>query len=116
MEAGKLRHRVALQRPAYTQNPVTGSQTLTWVTVATVWCHIAPLRAREYIASQATQSEVSAELFIRFRRDVEPTWRAVHMVNGVAYTIYNIQGVLQDAVTGMEHLKLMCRSGVNDGE
>lgn len=116
MEAGKFRHRVALQRPVYTQNNSTGSMTLTWQTVGTVWARIAPLRASEYIASQSNQSEVTTEIYIRFRRDVEPTWRAVHMVNGNQGAIYNIQGVMQDAVSGMEYLKLMCKTGVNDGE
>lgn len=116
MEAGEFRHRVSLQRPQYAQDPVTGENTLSWVPVQTVWAKIAPMRAREFIASQATQSEVTTEVFIRFRSDVQATWRAVHMVNGVAGAVYNIHGVMQDRVTGREHLRLMCATGVNDGE
>jgi SPP1 family predicted phage head-tail adaptor len=115
MEAGKFRHRIALQRPQYTQG-ADGERTLAWVTVGTVWAQIKALRAREYIASQANQSEITTEIFIRFRRDIQPTWRVVHMVNGAPATIYNIQGVMQDAQTGMDHLRLMCKSGINDGE
>ena len=116
MEAGEFRHRVSLQKPEYVQDPETGENVLTWVAVQTVWAKIAPLRAREFIASQATQSEVTTEVFIRFRSDIQPTWRGVHMVNGVPATVYNIHGVMQDRNTGREYLRLMCASGVNGGE
>lgn len=116
MEAGQLRHRVALQRPEYQQDADTGENILAWVTVGTVWARIAPLRAREYISSQANQSEITTEIFIRFRSDLDPTWRAVHMVNGSPARIYNIQGAMQDSDSGRDYLKLMCQSSVNDGE
>jgi SPP1 family predicted phage head-tail adaptor len=115
MEAGEFRHRVALQSPSYAQDPETGENVLTWITVATVWAAIRPLRAREFIAAQATQSQVTTEIFIRHRA-VEPNWRVVHMVNGVAGTIYNIHGVMPDAMSGREHIKLSVSSGVNEGE
>lgn len=116
MEAGEFRHRVKLQSPSYVQDPVTGENVLSWVDVQTVWAKIAPMRAREYIASQATQSEISTEIFIRYRTDVQPTWRGIHMVNGVAGDIYNIHGIMQDRNYGTVFLKLMCGTGVNDGE
>ena len=116
MEAGEFRHRVSLQRPEYEQDPVTGENKLSWVTVGTVWAKIAALRAREFIAAQATQSEVSTEIFIRFRTDVVASWRAVHMVNGAEGAIYNIAGVMPDKVTGREHLRLVSSAGVNEGE
>lgn len=116
MEAGEFRHRVKLQSPTYVQDPVTGENVLSWADVQTVWAKIAPLRAREFIASQATQSEITTEIFIRYRTDVQPTWRVTHMVNGVSGTTYNIHGVMQDKTYGNVTLKMMCGSGVNDGE
>ena len=116
MEAGDFRHRVSLQRPEYVQNPTTGEMALSWVTVGTVWAAIKPMRAREFLESQAAQSQVNTEIFIRFRSDILPTWRLVHMVNGVAGAIYNIAGILPDRVSGREHLRLMVSTGVNDGE
>lgn len=116
MEAGEFRHRIALQRPTYAQNSITGEMTLTWVTVQTIWASIRALRANELIAAQATQSKVTTDIFIRFRSDIEPTWRAVHMVNGAAGTIYNIAGILPDRYSGREHLRIMASSGVNEGE
>lgn len=116
LAAGKLRHRVALQSPSYTQDPTTGENALSWTTVATVSAAIEPLSAREFLAAQANQSEVSARIVIRRRSDVAANWRAVHMVNGVAATIYNIHGVLADKDSGLEYQTLVAAQGVNDGE
>lgn len=115
MEAGDFRHRVALQSPQETQDPQTGEMVISWQTQATVWASIRPLRAREFIAAQATQSQVTTEIFIRYRA-VDPTWRAVHMVNGVPGTVYNIHGVMADPHSGREHVKLAVSSGLNEGQ
>lgn len=116
LKAGPLRHRIRLDRPTYVQNTTTGEQTLTWVVVATVWARIEPLSAREFIAAQANQSEITARIVIRYRSDVLPSWRAVHMVNGVAGKVYNIHGVLADPESGLEWTTLPVSAGVNDGE
>lgn len=116
MEAGEFRHRIALQRPEYVQDETTGEMELSWMTVQTVWAAIKPMRGKEFIASHSNQSQVNTEIFIRFRSDILPTWRLVHMVNGVAGAIYNISGILSDRVSGREHLRLMVSTGVNDGE
>lgn len=116
MEAGEFRHRIALQRPEYAQDQNTGEMALSWVTVQTVWAAIKPMRGKEFIASHSNQSQVNTEIFIRFRTDIEPTWRMVHMVNGAAGTIYNIAAVMPDRNSGREHLRMQVSSGVNDGE
>jgi SPP1 family predicted phage head-tail adaptor len=114
MEAGEFRHRVALQKPMYTQNQTTGEMVETWLVVGTVWAAIRPLRATELVAAQATQSKVTTTIIIRFRSDIEPTWRIVHMVNGTAGRVYNIEGILQDKLSGREHIVLPCSSGLLD--
>lgn len=116
MEAGKLRHRVALQSVSLAQDPVTGENTPTWTTQATVWAAIEPMSVREFIAARADQSEVSTRIVIRRRSDVAASWRAVHMVNGSAGAIYNIEGVLADKDSGLEYQTLACSTGVNTGE
>lgn len=108
--SGKLRHKVALQRPIRTQNPDTGSVSTTWETIANVWASVEPLSAREFIAAQAVQSEISARITIRYRPDVDATMRILHRGR-----IYNIQGVLSDPRSGLEYLTLPCSEGVNDG-
>lgn len=108
--AGRLRHRVTIQRKVGSQNPNTGAITYTWVDVATVWAEVAPLSAREFVASQAMPSEVSTRITIRHRDDVTAQCRALHRGK-----VFNIHGVLADQVSGLEYLTLPCSEGVNNG-
>ena len=110
MRAGKLRHRVTIQRPDYTQDPVTGEMTPSWVEFAKTWASIEPLSVREFIAAAATQSKVSARIVIRYRTGIDATMRILHRDK-----IYNIEGALPDKVSGLEYLTLPCSEGVNDG-
>ena len=122
--AGKLRHRVRIERLANQvdsngdpiQDPVSGEVEKQWTEVDTVWAAIEPLSAREFIESSAKQSEISAKIIIRYRSDVLPTDRLVHVVNGAAGKIYNPAGLLQDQDSGMEYLTIPCGEGINTGE
>lgn len=114
LKAGRLRHRVALQSPSYTQNPTTGEMALGWTAQGTVSAAIEPLSAREFLAAQATQSQISTKIVIRYRDDVLPTWRAIHMVNGVPGKVYNLHGVLADPDSGLEYLTLPASTGANE--
>lgn len=103
MRAGKLRHRVTLQRKEQTQNPQTGAMLTTWVPVATVWAAFEPLSAREFIAAQAVQSDVSVRVTVRYRPGVTPAMRLIHRGK-----TYNIVGVLEDKDSGREYMTLPC--------
>lgn len=70
MQAGKLRHRVTLQEPVKEQNPTTGAVINTWRDVATIWAEVYPLSAREFIAAQASQGEITTRITIRYRAGV----------------------------------------------
>jgi len=111
MKAGKLRHRVTIQSPDITQNPVTGEMDNVWAEVATVWASVEPLSVREFMASAATQSEISARITIRYREGIAANMRILY--RGQAY---NIEGVLADPNSGLEYLTLPVSAGVNDGE
>lgn len=111
MRAGKLRHRVTIQRPGKTQDPVTGEIKNGWTDVVTVWASVEPLSVREFIASEAGQSEVSARITIRYRAGITAKMRIKHRGQ-----IFNIQGVLADPKSGLEYLTLPVSAGVNDGE
>jgi len=111
MKAGKLRHRVTIQSPGITQNPVTGEMVNGWAEVATVWASVEPLSVREFMASAATQSEISARITIRYREGIAANMRILHRSQA-----YNIEGVLADPNSGLEYLTLPVSAGVNDGE
>lgn len=110
MQAGKLRHRVMLQHKVSVQNPLTGAVTPEWQDIKKVWADVVPLSAREFIAAQATQAEITTRITIRYRSGLTNANRIVFRDR-----IYNIEGVLPDAVSGLEYLTLPCSEGVNDG-
>lgn len=124
IEAGRLRHRVRLERYDYLldsngnalQDPVTGETPREWQEVATCWCEIAPVSGREFLMSQAIQSQVTARLTIRHRDDVDASMRCVHVRSGRPDVIYNIRAVLADVESGLEYQTLMCSQGTGNGQ
>lgn len=106
MQAGKLKHRITLQRPAAGQDaygqPLTG-----WTDVATVWASITDMTGREYIAAAAVQASVQTRITIRYRADIVAAMRVLHGTD-----VYNIAAVLE---WGRDALNLMCEKGVGDG-
>lgn len=112
--AGKLRHRVLIQRKETMQDPVTGSPSTAWVDLADVWAAIEPLSAREFIQSASMQAQITARVTIRYRQDINAACRIVHVVNGLT-RLYDVQGVLADKDSGLEYLTLPVSEGVNEG-
>lgn len=119
LAAGRLRHQVSLQRSDYLrdtdgeviQDPNTGETTSEWTEIALLWAAIEPSSAREFIASQAVQSEITGKIVIRYRADILPTDRFVH--NGKVYQIF---GILPDKDSGLEYLTCPVGTGVSDGQ
>ena len=64
MQAGRLRHRVIVQRATDSIDSY-GDQTPTWAALGTVWAFVEPLNGREYFAAAQMQSEVSTRIVIR---------------------------------------------------
>jgi len=112
VRAGRLRHRVDIQKPVVDRDPEDNTELpVRW---ETVWercpASVEPLSAREFLAAQATQSEVTAKIVVRYRPGLVPTMRIIHRGE-----IYNIAGALPDNVSGLDYLTLPVSKGVNDG-
>jgi SPP1 family predicted phage head-tail adaptor len=90
MRGGRLRKRVILQRPVETQGD-TGGVTISWVDVATVWAGVEPLRGREYESARAQNAETTHRIVLRFRDDIQRTWR-LRLQNSTRY--YRIDEML----------------------
>lgn len=114
MQAGKLRHRVQIQQLIQTQDPDTGSAQVAWsdwpASGKKLWASIEALSARDFIAAQANQSEITARIVIRYRPGILPTMRILHRGK-----VYAIQGALPDADSGLEYITLPVSEGVSDG-
>lgn len=115
MSAGRLRHRVTIESMAGgVQSPLTGEMVSEWVAVArNVPAEILPLSAREMVAAQAVQSEVSARVVMRRRYDVDATMRLIHETRR-GKTIYTIVGIIPDNGSGEEWMTLPVKAGVSD--
>ena len=108
--AGRLRHRVSIQKQTEVIDPDLGPIGRDWVEMDKVWAEISPLSARDFIQSSALQSQITARITIRYRDDVDASMRVVHRNK-----VYNITGVLSDRDSGVEYLTLPCSEGTNEG-
>jgi len=122
IEAGRLRHRVRIEQlenlldsnGGVIQDEETGQVAQEWAEVATVWAAIEPLSAREFIQSQATQSQITARIIIRFRDGLNAAMRLVHVRRDIADVIYNPHGFLADKESGLEYLTIPVSTGVSE--
>lgn len=102
MRAGRLKHRVTLQSIVLDKD-ARGAVTKTPTTVATVWAGVEPLSGRAWFDAQRENSSVSVRIVMRYRADIDETWRIVH--KGVTYEI----GSIIDVDMRHSDLHLMCR-------
>lgn len=107
MRAGFLRHRLALKTKSVTRDSF-GEEDVTWVTAATVWGSVEPLRGREYMEAKQGQADVSHRVVIRYRTGVVPTMR-VYLEDGRGFEVDSVINRLERD----EMLELMCRELVN---
>lgn len=118
--SAKLRHRVRIERLAYlldshgdVYQDENGETRQEWTEVATVWAAVEPLSAREFMQSQATQSQITARIVIRYRDGLDASMRLVHVRTGRPDVIYNPHGFLADVDSGLEYLTAPCSAGVS---
>ncbi len=105
MQAGKLRHRIAIEAPAETQGP-DGSVSQTWGTFATAWASIEPLVGKEYFAAEREQADISHRIRMRFIGGITPRMRV-----SFESRIFEIESALNVSERNRE-LILMCRECV----
>lgn len=101
MKAGKLRHRVILQRLSAGDDGY-GGITEIWQEVAVLWAQVEPLRGNERYRAQAITAELSHKVTIRYRKNVVPQMRLV-----IGEQILNIQAVI-DPEERHVLLELLC--------
>jgi SPP1 family predicted phage head-tail adaptor len=104
INAGRLRHVVEIQHAVQTQDSTTGGMVDAWQTVtgcSTVPAEIHYLSAKEFVSSNAMQSEIVARITIRNRPGLNVKMRII----GMGKT-FNIHGILPDLETGKTWLTI----------
>ncbi|WP_373882655.1 phage head closure protein [Acinetobacter pittii] len=66
MQAGKLKHRITIQRPINTQDPVTGKLIQTWENFKSIFAEVTDLSTRDVIAAKAANSSIQARAKVRY--------------------------------------------------
>lgn len=105
MRAGDLRHEVYLQAPSKSFDS-EGAEVITWTTIATVWAAVVPLTGREYYEAKALNAELTHKVTIRYRRNVQTTWRVLY--GSRALGIVSVA----DVEERHEQLELLCKEVV----
>lgn len=106
MRAGKLRHRVTIQRLTETRDDA-GGLVPTWTDYAQVFASVEPLRGREFFAGQEKQSRVDTRIRIRYLADVTPKMRVEYGAH-----VYEIVNIIDPEMRHQE-MQLMCYEVAN---
>jgi SPP1 family predicted phage head-tail adaptor len=118
VRSGKLRHKVSLQRRVDDQEP-GGQVAHSYVETAKIWAGIASLSGREFLAAQQINSEITSRIAIRFRPEVNETYRIVHTIKhdeSPPWTdVYDVIAVMPDEKTGRREMSLLCAKRVAEG-
>lgn len=77
VHAGKLRHRIKLQRQEYVSDG-GGGQEVTWFTYAHPLAWIRPLSGNEGLMGLQVQDSVTHDIIIRYRSGVKAAHRVVY--------------------------------------
>lgn len=102
MNPGHLRHRVIIQQPVETKDHLKRPST-DWADFATVWAAVEPLRGREFMLAQNTNSELTVRIRIRYLPGVTNAMRVKY-----GDRIFNIQSPPIDVDERHREIHLMC--------
>jgi SPP1 family predicted phage head-tail adaptor len=78
MRAGKLRDYVLLQKPVKLARNASGEPGISWQNVGYIYANINPTSGDEQNDGEQSTAIQSGEIEMRFRDDVQATWRVVH--------------------------------------
>lgn len=92
MQAGTLRHRIAIQTSAELRDDIGGVRRV-WMTVGMAWAHIAPLKGTEVFSAQAIESRLTHKITLRGYTELDPRWRLVWIAQDRAYNVYSVRDI-----------------------
>lgn len=103
MRSGPLRHPIVIEAAERSQDPQTGEITETWTPIQAqpIWARWEWLSVRDFMAAQAGQSQIVARVTIRYRNGLDYKMRILYRGK-----IYNIEGLLPDAESGLEYITI----------
>jgi SPP1 family predicted phage head-tail adaptor len=112
MNAGDLRHRIAVQAKTSTQD-ASGDPVDSWATLATIWGKVEPVRGREATyAGDQVLGEMDTRVTVRY----SPASAQITQGHRLEHqgSIFNVVSVAHVRL-GKQTIEILCKSGVNDG-
>lgn len=106
---GQLDRRVTLFSRGTATPDAVGQAPINWVDAGTVWAELVPLQGVEVFAAQQVTSEQTIKFRIRYRADVDSTWRLVWQTQN-----YDITSVLPFGRRN-EFTEIVCVHRLNNG-
>lgn len=111
LAAGRLQHRINIEEPADIVDS-NGLRSTVWTLFAErVAAEVAPLSARELMASQARQSEQIGNVTMRPLEGLKANMRFLYRGK-----YFNIAGIVEDNKSGLEWITLPYSTGLRDNE
>ena len=108
MQAGRLRHRITIQRKTEARDSY-GDAVPTWSDVAEVWAEILSVTGREEYLSEQHRETGQWRIRIRKRDGMNGTMRVLH-----GDEVYDVLAVLPDQWKTREQI-LVCKTGASNG-
>jgi len=107
MRAGAMRHYISIERLTEQKDRHSAIKNV-WVEVCKVYASIKPLTGRSLFAAQQNHSEVTGDILMRYRPDIDAKMRVVYEGK-----IYSIHAVIDPDLRHRE-LHLMVSEGVRE--
>ncbi len=101
MPAGELDRHVQLEAPSIVRDADFGSESVAWNIVATVWAKVIERAAGENVQAEQRVMTRQVTIRIRYRPDVQTTWRVVYGARR-----FQISGILE--MGRRQYLHLQC--------
>ncbi len=89
MKAGRLRHRITLERA--TESNDMGQITKSWSSVGSYWAGIEPLNGRELVTAQSVKPDVTTRIVLRYVGSI--TSKDRFTFNSRVFHILNVRNI-----------------------
>lgn len=109
LRAGRLRQRIVIKTKNTTRDNM-GGEVNSWTSSDPIPAEAEPIRGREYVALQQSESELEVKFTIRYRTGITPDCRIVWREAD-----YELVSPPIDVGGRKRVMELMCRTAQNDG-
>lgn len=93
IDIGRLKHRITFQQLGQSKDEY-GEIVEEWVGIKTVWAEISPVSGQQFFVAKQINSEISHNVYIRYRDDLKPSMRI--KFKGRSFEILYIMNVKEE--------------------